>query len=97
MQVAVRMVMQYGWGPDDNRTIYFSSNAVCTATLEVSFISYPSLVVCKANLRFEMSRASHFGCFCVLVCFMGSYIFCGSRYVYTSLLPNVVNPVFDHL
>lgn len=27
-QIATRMVIQYGWGPDDNPTIYHYNNAV---------------------------------------------------------------------
>lgn len=26
--MATRMVLQYGWGPDDSPAIYYSSNAV---------------------------------------------------------------------
>lgn len=28
LQIATRMVLQYGWGPDDSPAIYYSSNAV---------------------------------------------------------------------
>lgn len=28
MQIATRMVIQYGWGPDDSPTIYHHGNAV---------------------------------------------------------------------
>ena len=53
LQIATRMVIQHGWGPDDSPAVYYYSNAVCIS-LTKSYIldigMVPSRLMCSHNL-----------------------------------------------
>lgn len=42
-QIATRMVLQYGWGPDDSPAVYYATNAV-TFFLIIEIGSIPRLM-----------------------------------------------------
>lgn len=51
LQIATRMVIQYGWGPDDSPAIYISSKAVCINSQRPKFHLSLSLYIYEKHIQ----------------------------------------------